>query len=117
MRTIALRKMGVWAAAPLDEVVFDPTRYKETVRWTHICGCVCEGTARMVTLFARRGTTEIVIDRKTQQTDRDAVTWTGNMYLPGDYIIGMRAASVTGGEIMELSAFGVVEEPVTLGES
>lgn len=114
MRTIALRKMGVFGPAPNDEVVFDTNRYKETIRWTHICGCVCEGVARMITLFVRVGGVELVLDRETQVAARNALTVSADIYLTGNYQIGMRATSVTGGEIMELSAFGVVEDPRTV---
>jgi len=117
MRTIALRKMGVWAVAPLDEVVLDTNRYKETVRWNHIVGVVQEGTARQIVLFVRVGNTEIILKQETPAIAGDSVQVSADLYLTGNYVIGMRAVSVTGGEIMELSAFGVVEDPVTLGES
>jgi len=117
MRTIALRKMGIFGPAPNDEVVFDTNRYKETIRWTHIVGLVREGTARMITLFVQVGGTEILLKQQTVVAARDSVQVSADIYLTGNYRIGMRAASVQGGEIMELSAFGVVEDPVTVDQN
>ena len=114
MRTIALRKMKVWGAAPLDEVLLDTNRYKETVRWTHIAGVLDEGHNRRITLFVRVGGTEIPLKQETPAFAFNSVQVTGDIFLSGNYVIGMR---VTGGDVgseMTITAFGVVEDPVTL---
>jgi len=114
MRTIALRKMKTWAAAPGDQVVLDTNRYKETIRWTHIGGHIVYQTARQIILFVLVGGTEIPLKSETPAAALDSVEVTGNIYLSGNYVIGMRGVAVPAGSEMTLTAFGVIEEPVTL---
>lgn len=114
MRTIALRKMKVVVDNVTEEVSLDTNRYKETVRWTHIMGMCGEDTARPIMLFVVVGGTEIPLKLETSTIARDSVQVSADIYLSGNYVIGMRGYGVTAGVELTLTAFGVVEDPVTI---
>ena len=114
MRTIAIRMSQAYGAAPLDTLVFDANRFEETIKWTRIVAVLHEGHARMITLFFRAGTTDIMIKQETPRTARDSVQTESDLYVSGQYRIGMRVTNGDNGSIMELSAFGIVEDPVTV---
>jgi len=114
MRTIALRKMKVVVNNVTEEVYLDPNRYVETIRWTHIMGMCWEETARPIQLFVIVGGTEIPLKLETPTIARDTVQVTGDIYLSGNYVIGMRGYGVTAGQELTLTAFGLVEDPVTV---
>ncbi len=114
MRTIAIKLTQVYGAAPLDELLFDTNRYKETIRWTRIVGNVSSGQGCLVRLFVRVGGTEILVKQQVQGAALNSIQAESPLYLTGNYRIGMRATGADVGSLMELSAFGLIEDPVTV---
>jgi len=114
MRTIALRLTKTWAAAPGDEILLDTNRYKETIRWTRVVGLVDHAQACLLRLFVRVAGTEILLKQEVQVAGLNSIQMESPVYLSGDYRIGFRVTGADAGENMEFSAFGIVEEPVTI---
>lgn len=108
-RLVMRRLVNVATGVASQRVTLDAYPNDETISWRHIMARVVGDKNDLVEIGFRSGVSDYQLVSQEIRVNGESLTWSGNIPGSGDYRIYAQFKDAQADQLLELTAFGVLE--------